>query len=126
MADEARATARRAEAEHAVQEDLMEVSVRRLVQDLMNQRALLDVYRGSRKAAQGWLTATWDTYESGFGTFRDVMDALVQFYEKRLGYLQVVHAHNLAIFRLSQAVGVDIRALPEAPQERVPPGPTAP
>ncbi len=116
VADEARASARRAEAEAEVQADLMEVNVRRLVQDLLNQRALLDVYRGSRKAAQGWLTATWDTYESGFGSFRDVMDALVQFYEKRLGYLQVVHAHNLAVFRLSQAVGVDIRAIRAQPE----------
>jgi outer membrane protein TolC len=114
VADEARAAARRAEAEAEVQADLMEVNVRRLVQDLKNQRELLDVYRGSRKAAQGWLTATWDTYESGFGSFRDVMDALVQFYEKRLGYLQVVHAHNLAVFRLSQAVGVDVRLIPAA------------
>jgi multidrug efflux system outer membrane protein len=116
--DEARATARRAHAEAAVQEQLMEVNVTRLAQDLLNQRSLLDVYRASRKASQGWLTATWDTYESGFGTFRDVMDALVQFYEKRIGHLQVVYNHNLALWRLSQAIGADVRALrPAAPSE---------
>lgn len=116
MADEARASARRTLAEAAVQANLMEVNVTRLVQDLKNQQALLDVYLGSRRASQGWLTATWDTYEGGFGNFRDVMDALVQFYEKRLGYLQVVYNHNLAVFRLSQALGVDIRDLKsEAP-----------
>ncbi len=109
--DEARATARRARAEAEVQEQLMEVNVTRLAQDLLNQRSLLDVYLASRKASQGWLTATWDTYESGFGTFRDVMDALVQFYEKRIGHLQVVYNHNLALWRLSQAIGADVRAL---------------
>jgi outer membrane protein TolC len=94
---------------------VLEVNVTRLAQDLINQRALLDVYRGSRRAAQGWLTAVWDTYEAGFSHFRDVMDALVQFYEKRIGYLQVVYQHNLAAFRLSQALGVDVTRWPAAP-----------
>jgi len=115
VADEARASARRAIAEAKVQEQLMEVNVTRLAQDLVNQRDLLEVYLMSRRASQGWLTATWDTYESGFGNFRDVMDALVQFYQKRLGYLQVVYNHNLALFKLSQAIGADVRALVPAP-----------
>jgi hypothetical protein len=40
-----------------------------------------------------------------------VMDALVQFYQKKFGYLKVVFDHNLVVWRLSQAIGVDIRSL---------------
>jgi hypothetical protein len=39
------------------------------------------------------------------------MDALVQFYEKKFGYLKLVFEHNLVTWRLSQAVGMDIRGL---------------
>ena len=39
------------------------------------------------------------------------MDALVQFYGKKLGYLKSVHEHNVLVFNLSRAVGIDIRTL---------------
>jgi outer membrane protein TolC len=115
-ADEARAGARRSRAEAEVQADLQELKVRQLVQDLANKRELLEIFASSQKAAQGWLTATWDTYDAGFGSFRDVMDALVQFYQKKFGYLQLVFEHNVLTWRLSQAIGADVRALgAEAP-----------
>jgi len=113
--DEARARARRAEAEAKVQADLQEFKVRQLVQELVNKRELLRVFHDSQKSAQGWLTATWDTYDAGFGSFRDVMDALVQFYQKKFGYLKLVFEHNLLTWRLSQAIGADIRTLGRPP-----------
>lgn len=109
--DEARARARRAESEALAQEDLQEFKVRQLAMDLKNKNELLAIYAESQKAAQGWLTATWDTYDAGFGAFRDVMDALVQFYQKKFGYLKLVFDHNLAVWKLSQAIGVDVRTL---------------
>ncbi len=108
-ADEARAKARRAEAEAEVQGDLAEFKIRQLALDLKNKQELLVIFAEAQKAAQGWLTASWDTYDAGFGNFRDVMDALVQFYQKKIGYLKLVFDHNVACWRLSQAVGVDIR-----------------
>ncbi|MCC6624787.1 MAG: TolC family protein [Deltaproteobacteria bacterium] len=113
--DEARARARRASSEAEVAGDLSEFKVRGLVQELANKKSLIDVMRQSQKASQGWLTATWDTYEAGFGSFRDVMDALVQFYQKRFGYLQLVFEHNILIWKLNQAIGADACALGEAP-----------
>lgn len=115
--DEARARARRASAEAEVQQQLQEFKVRQLAQELANKRELLRVFQDSQKSAQGWLTATWDTYDAGFGSFRDVMDALVQFYEKKFGYLKLVFEHNLVTWRLSQAIGADVRGLspPSAP-----------
>ena len=119
--DEARARARMAEAQADVQADLQEFKVRQLTQELSNKRELLRVYAESQRAAQGWLSATWDTYDAGFGSFRDVMDALVQFYQKKFGYLKLVFDHNLVTWRLSQAIGADIRRLGKAPTSAPPP-----
>lgn len=115
--DEARARARRAKAEAMAQEDLQEFKVRGLALDLKNKSELLTISAESQKAAQGWLTATWDTYDAGFGTFRDVMDALVQFYQQKFGYLKLVFDHNLVAWKLSQAIGVDVRTLGPEPTE---------
>lgn len=112
--DEARARARRATAEASAQEDLQEFKVRGLAMDLKNKNELLAIAAESQKAAQGWLTATWDTYDAGFGSFRDVMDALVQFYQQKFGYLKLVFDHNLVSWKLSQAIGVDVRTLGQA------------
>jgi outer membrane protein TolC len=86
----------------------MEVEVRRIYQQLTDRARLLGITRKSMTAARGWLTASWDLYDAGFGNFRDVMDALVQFYSKKVGYLKVVHEHNLLIVELSRAIGHDI------------------
>jgi multidrug efflux system outer membrane protein len=110
-ADEARAKARRAEAEAEVQGDLAEFKIRQLALDLKNKQELLVIFAEAQKAAQGWLTASWDTYDAGFGTFRDVMDALVQFYQRKIGYLKLVFDHNILCWRLSQAIGSDIREM---------------
>jgi outer membrane protein TolC len=121
--DEARARARRAEHEAAVQAALQEFKVRQLTQELVNKRELLRVFADSQKSAQGWLTATWDTYDAGFGSFRDVMDALVQFYQKKFGYLKLVFEHNLVTWRLSQAIGADVRTLAKPPAPAPEPAP---
>jgi outer membrane protein TolC len=114
-ADEARAKARRAEAEAEVQQDLQEFKIRQLALDLAHKHELLAIFAEAQKASQGWLTAAWDTYDAGFGSFRDVMDALVQFYQKKFGYLKLVFDFNVACWKLSQAVGFDIRtAVPAA------------
>lgn len=109
--DEARARAARTAHQADVQRDLVELKVRALHQDLVNKRRLLEVFEQSQRAAQGWLTATWDTYDAGFGNFRDVMDALVQFYGKKVGYLQMVFEHNILVLELSRAIGYDVARL---------------
>ena len=108
LRDEARAQARRATAEVQVQADLTSVQIHRLAQDLKNKRRLIEAYRKANKAAQGWLTASWDLYDSGFGSFKEVMDALVQFYGRKVGYLRTVHEHNLLVHELSRTTGEDI------------------
>jgi multidrug efflux system outer membrane protein len=105
---EARAKASLAKSKVDIARAKLELDVRQTYQKLSDKKRLIEVYAESRKAAQGWLTATWDLYDGGFGSFRDVMDALVQFYTKKLGYLQAVHEHDILVFELSRAVGADI------------------
>lgn len=117
--DEARAKALKVSEQAKAQGDLVELKVHQLHQQLANKRGLLGVFEQSQKAAQGWLTATWDAYDAGFGSFRDVMDALVQFYTKKFSYLQAVYEHNVLVVELSRAIGWDLsQPLPVAARGR--------
>ncbi|MGM0577088.1 MAG: TolC family protein [Myxococcota bacterium] len=118
--DEARAQAREAAHEAEVARDMLELEIRDLHQQILDKRKLVDVYEDSRKAAKGWLHATWDLYDTGFGSFKEVMDALVQFYSKKLGYLQVVHDYNLLVVELSRTIGADATRMEPRPGEQSP------
>lgn len=118
IAKEAWAEARKSAKTLEVKERLSELEVRQTYQQLLNKQKLVDVFRKSQKAAQGWMQGNWDLYDAGFGNFRDVMDALVQFYSKKAGYLQQVHEFNLLVFKLSQAIGVDITTLTTAEADK--------
>lgn len=87
---------------------LTELKVRGLWQNLHNKKKLIEIFGASKKAAQGWLMSNWDLYEDGFGSFRDVMDALVQFYGKKIAYLKTIHDYNILVYELSRAVGKDL------------------
>jgi outer membrane protein TolC len=91
----------------------MEGEVRRLYGRLIGQAGVLKATHDSRVAARGWLSASWELYDSGFGDLRDVTDALAQFWTTHVGHLRAVVAHNLLIVALSRAVGQDITALQE-------------
>jgi outer membrane protein TolC len=66
---------------------------------------LLPTYRRAERAARSWLVAKSDLYDAGFATLDDVTDALVEFFKRRLGYLRAVHDYNLAVARLTRALG---------------------
>ncbi len=112
--DQARAEANVAVSQAGVARDLAELEVRRIHQTLSDKRMLIDIYARSKKAAKGWLSAAWDTHDAGFGSFRNVMDALLQFYGKRLAHLKAVHEYNIMVHELSRAIGVDVTTLATA------------
>ncbi len=114
--DQARAEASAAVSQAQAARDLAELEVRRIHRTLSDKRSLIDIYARSKKAAQGWLTAAWDTHDAGFGSFRNVMDALLQFYGKRLAHLKAVHEYNIMVHELSRAVGVDVMTLVDSAQ----------
>ena len=110
--DEAQAHARKASAEADLKENTQELKVRTLYQRLKNKQKLIGVYLKSQKAAQGWLLSSWELYDDGFGEFRMVMEALVQFYGKKVSYLRTVFEFNVLIHEFSQAIGVELPAHP--------------
>ncbi len=116
--DQARAEASAAVSEASAARDLAELEVRRIHQTLLDKRELIEIYARSKKAAQGWLTAAWDTHDAGFGSFRNVMDALLQFYGKRLAHLKAVHEYNIMVHELSRAVGADVTQLSAASKKK--------
>jgi len=106
--DEARAISRKSSHEARLKENTLELKVRTLYRRLKNKQKLIGVYSKSQKAAQGWLLSAWELYDDGFGEFRMVMEALVQFYGKKVAYLRTVFEFNVLVHEFSQAVGVDI------------------
>jgi outer membrane protein TolC len=119
-ASQAGALARQADEGVEATRRLLRVKLAEIYQNLQNKRRLIKIFLRSQKAAQGWLSANWDLYEDGFGEFRDVMDSLVQFYGKKVAYLQIVHDHNLLVYDLSRAIGADITTLTPAPDGAAP------
>jgi outer membrane protein TolC len=79
------------------------------------QRKLMDVQRDAMKAARGWLIAKSDLYDTGFCSIDDVSGALVEFFRRRLGYLQSIYNFNIATAKLSRVVGRDVRTMLAAP-----------
>jgi outer membrane protein len=108
---EAKAEAEKAKHEATIAWDRAELKIRQIHQELVDKKRLIAIVEKAKKSAQGWLTASWDLYDTGFGGFRDVMDALVQFYGKKVSYLKLVHEYNLLAYKLSQAIGHDVVTL---------------
>ncbi len=71
-------------------------------------RELLPTYQRAHRAARAWVMAKSDLYDGGFAPLEEVTDALVEFFKRRLGYLQAIHDHNMAMARLSRALGTDL------------------
>lgn len=89
----------------------MHSDVRQAVEEIDRQQQRLDSNAGSLKAARSWLVAKSDLYDTGFATFDEVSDALLQFYARKLAHVQTIHDLNLAISRLSRVVGTDVSTL---------------
>lgn len=122
---EAKAFANMAAGETETSLQLAELNVRGLWQEMENVRVLIDAYKKSKTAAQGWLTTNWDLYQDGFADFNEVMDSLEQTVGKRAAYLKSVHDHNILVYALSRAVGQDIskwQRQPDPPDARPPSG----
>jgi outer membrane protein TolC len=111
QAEEAESLALRAGFQAELVQDQLELRIRSLYQRLIDKKKLVKVYATSQKAAQGWLMSAWELYDDGFGEFRMVMEALIQFYGKKVAYLRAVFEHNVLVHEFSQAVGTDITAL---------------
>lgn len=66
-----------------------------------------------RKAAQGWLFQATINFNTGLARFKDLTDALKEWFKFRLRELQAVYAYNVAAADLSYAVGEDVPRVSE-------------
>ena len=62
-----------------------------------NQRAF--------RAARGWLMAKSDLYEAGLCGIDDVQDALVSYFDRKVGHLRAIHDANVAFAMLEWFAG---------------------
>jgi outer membrane protein TolC len=90
--------------------------------ELTRQSELIEINEKAMRAARGWLIAKSDLYDAGFAELQDVVDALLEFYKRKLGYMEAIYNFNIATAELSRRVGVDVTTLTaEAPVGTVKP-----
>lgn len=107
------AAADRNRAEFELEAYILQVraDVARAFFDVEQNLELIRIQKKAKKAARGWLIAKSDLYDAGFGSIDEVSAALVEYFKRRVGYLEAVYSFNLAVCRLWRVVGVDVRAL---------------
>ena len=84
-------------------------------QDLNRYAVLIGVQARAMRAARGWLVAKSDLYDAGFATMQDVVDALLEYYKRKMGHIEAIYNFNLAAIELSRRVGVDVTTLTQDP-----------
>ena len=77
--------------------------------ELLDLKKKLKLTYKAYKAARGWVIARLDTYESGFGTFRDVGDGLGAFFRQRIAWAQVQLEYNVGLAKLAHACGLQLK-----------------
>ena len=93
------------------------LEVKQTWKEVKRQAELIDIQRRAEKAARGWLIAKSDLYDTGFAPLQDVVDALLEFYKRKLGHIEAIYNFDLAVTELSRKVGVDVTTLT---REKVP------
>ncbi len=111
----ARAALAQAEAEeirHKRQEAQQGIlfEVRRAHAEVVEARARSKILERTAKAGKGWITSVLQKQALGLAETRDFGDALGNFFQYRIRYLQSLFDVNVAVAALSRAVGTDITA----------------
>ncbi|RMF88161.1 MAG: TolC family protein [Nitrospinota bacterium] len=113
-----KARVRKAEAELAkVQNDLenarlgLPLEVTRAYLEVKAAQEELDAASDGRRAGRSLLVLTFTNFKLGIGEAKDLFEALAIFARTTTTYYQAVHALNLALARLSNAVGKEVTTL---------------
>ena len=75
---------------------------------MVRYRRTLDVRRVARKAAKALLVSHSLNFGLGLARTEDLLSSLVSYSKARLKYFQTIYEYNLAVGRLSRAVGVEL------------------
>ena len=75
---------------------------------LEEARKRLTAVRGGERAAQAWITAVKQNFDTGLAETKDFQDALVAFFQFRVRVLQAEFDLNIAAATLGRATGIEV------------------
>ena len=82
-----------------------EAQVAETVDRVLELRKLQATNKKALKAARAWLMAKSDLYDGGLCPLEELNDALLSYFDRKIGYEQAVHDHNVATAHLERLVG---------------------
>ncbi|MBV71984.1 MAG: hypothetical protein CMH52_11695 [Myxococcales bacterium] len=103
---QAKALQQRAEYDALVQQVRLEMVT--LVSEMERRKAETDVRRIAMKAGKAWLISNTLNFGLGVATVDQLLRSLIAYSKARLTYYRVIYEYNLAVARLSQAVGIEL------------------
>ncbi len=79
--------------------------------EVIEARKQMELAQKSRRSARTLLLLTMTNFELGIGEPKEVFEGLGAFTEATAGYYRAIHAYNVALAKLSQAVGTEVTKL---------------
>jgi outer membrane protein TolC len=94
-------------AEYRYQDSVNKVylQVAETMDQVVELRKLQATNKKALKAARAWLMAKSDLYDGGLCPLEELNDALLSYFDRKIGYEQAVHDHNVAAAHLERLVG---------------------
>ncbi len=87
------------------------LAVRKAYLEAVQTREAMEIADSGRKSARGLLVTSVSSFELGVGEAKDVFESLVVYTRSTSDYYEAVSDYNLALARLSQAVGEEVTEL---------------
>ena len=95
-------------AEHEALLQKVKLETVSLVGDMERRKKETNVRRLAMKAAKAWLISNTLNFGLGVATVDQLLRSLIAYSKARLGYYRVIYEYNLAVARLSKALGVEL------------------
>lgn len=87
------------------QRSQLALDVTETYEKVFRQKKLQKVHKRALKAARSWLMAKSDLYDAGLCELKELNDALLEYYNRKIGNLQAIHDHNVALAHLERLAG---------------------
>jgi outer membrane protein TolC len=89
------------------------LEVRQRLLEAQNAKRMAEVGATAAKAARGWVIAKTDMYENGLAPFKELTEALTQYYQRELQHRKALLDYRLTLAALARTCGVPIWKLTE-------------
>ena len=103
---EAAAAKQRAERDALAQK--VRLGVVELVESMKRYKAEVGIRQVAMKAGKGWLVSNSLNFGMGLATTDELLSSLIAYSKARLKYYQAIYEYNLAVARLTKAVGTEL------------------